>query len=150
MQYVSVKDMKKYLYIDFDDDDSVIGDMINAAEEIIAKRLDVPDLSVYEDKTDKLPNPLIACIKIMVANMYNSRESVAFNAVPQRIPYSLEYLLQPYKIYDRETKKVVKTGQSLDGGLDMGTFDDNGNTLDDETTNTIKTDDDGDDGFGTF
>lgn len=101
MNYVTVEDIKKYLYIDFDDDDAIIGDMINAAEGIITKRLGVDDLTGYEDERDELPAALIACIKIMTANLYNSRESVAFNATPQKIPYSLEYLLQPFKNYKK-------------------------------------------------
>lgn len=133
MNYITVEDIKKYLYIDFDDDDAIIGDMIKAAEEIIAKRLNKDDLSSFEDKTENIPNPLLACIKIMVANMYNSRESVSFNATPQRIPYSLEYLLQPYKDYKRSSGSTCNCDDNNnDGGSDFGTYDANGNTLNDD------------------
>lgn len=37
----------------------------------------------------------------MVGNLYANRESVSFNAIPYKIPFSYEYLLQPYKNFKR-------------------------------------------------
>lgn len=102
MRYVTVEDIKKHLYIDFEADDYIIADYIDASQEIIEKYLNVklPDLMIDE----KLPYPVLQAIKIMVGNLYNNREGVSFNAVPYKVPFSFEYLLQPYKNYKRESE----------------------------------------------
>lgn len=106
MRYVTVEDIKKHLYIDFEADDYIIADSIDAAQSIIEKYLNVKldDLVVDE----RLPYPLIQAIKIMCGNLYNNRESIAFNAVPYKIPFSFEYLLQPYKNYKRGESEVTE------------------------------------------
>lgn len=100
MRYITVEDVKRHLYIDFEADDKIIADYIDAAQSIIEKYLNVKlcDLMVNE----QLPFPILQAIKIMVGNLYNNREGVSFNAVPYRVPFSFEYLLQPYKNYKRE------------------------------------------------
>lgn len=102
MRYVTVEDIKKHLYIDFEADDKIIADYIDAAQSIIEKYLNVKldDLVVDE----QLPYPILQAIKIMVGNLYNNREGVSFNAVPYKVPFSFEYLLQPYKSYKRESE----------------------------------------------
>lgn len=99
--YVTIEEIKQHLYIDFEADDILLADMIQAAEEIIEKYLNTTfDTLLNENGT--LPFPIKQSIKIMVGNLYNNRESVSFNAYPSKIPYSFEYLLQPYKNYKRE------------------------------------------------
>lgn len=102
MRYITVEDVKRHLYIDFEADDYIIADSIDAAQEIIEKYLNVKlsDLMVDE----QLPYAIIQAIKIMVGNLYNNREGVSFNAVPYKVPFSFEYLLQPYKSYKRESE----------------------------------------------
>jgi uncharacterized phage protein (predicted DNA packaging) len=102
MRYITVEDVKRHLYIDFEADDKIIADYIDAAQEIIEKYLNVKlcDLMVNE----RLPFPVLQAIKIMVGNLYNNREGVSFNAIPYKIPFSFEYLLQPYKSYKRESE----------------------------------------------
>jgi uncharacterized phage protein (predicted DNA packaging) len=102
MRYVTVEEIKRHLYVDFEADDIILADYIDASQEIIEKYLNVKldDLVVDE----RLPYPILQAIKIMCGNLYNNRESIAFNAVPYRIPFSFEYLLQPYKSYKRESE----------------------------------------------
>lgn len=102
MRYITVEDVKRHLYIDFEADDKIIADYIDASQEVIEKYLNVKlcDLVVNE----RLPYPVLQAIKIMTGNLYNNRESVAFNAVPYKIPFSFEYLIQPYKNYKRGTE----------------------------------------------
>lgn len=98
--YVTIEEIKQHLYIDFEADDALLADMIQAAEEIIEKYLN----TTYEallNENGALPYPIKQAIKIMVGNLYANRESVSFNAYPSKIPYSYEYLLQPYKVYKR-------------------------------------------------
>ena len=98
--YVTIDEIKQHLYIDFEADDAMLADMIQASEDIIQKYLN----TTFEDIIDEygsLPFSLKQAIKIMVGNLYANRESVSFNAYPSKIPYSYEYLLQPYKSYKR-------------------------------------------------
>ena len=98
--YVTIYEIKQHLYIDFEADNAMLADMIQASEDIIQKYLN----TTFEDIIDEygsLPISLKQAIKIMVGNLYANRESVSFNAYPSKIPYSYEYLLQPYKSYKR-------------------------------------------------
>lgn len=102
--YITVEQIKQHLYIDFEADDAVLEEMINTAESIIEKYLNVNLAELVVN--DELPYPIKQAIKIMVGNLYANRESVAFNAIPYKIPFSYEYLLQPYKNYKRECEQV--------------------------------------------
>lgn len=99
MNYITIEEIKQHLYIDFEADDEVLADMINTAEAIIEKYLNVQLTGLFID--GKIPYPIKQAIKIMVGNLYANRESVSFNAIPYKIPFSYEYLLQPYKNYKR-------------------------------------------------
>ena len=102
MRYITVEDVNRHLYIDFEADDYIIADYIDAAQSIIEKYLNVKLCDLVID--ERLPYPILQAIKIMVGNLYNNREGVSFNAVPYRVPFSFEYLLQPYKSYKRESE----------------------------------------------
>ena len=97
--YITVEQIKQHLYIDFEADDAVLEDMINTVEAIIEKYLNVQLADLVVD--EKLPYPISQSIKIMVGNLYANRESVSFNAIPYKIPFSYEYLHQPYKNFKR-------------------------------------------------
>jgi uncharacterized phage protein (predicted DNA packaging) len=102
MRYITVEDVKRHLYIDFEADDKIIADYIDASQEIIEKYLNVKLCDLVVD--ERLPYPVLQAIKIMTGNLYNNRESVAFNSVPYKVPFSFEYLIQPYKNYKRGTE----------------------------------------------
>ena len=104
MRYVTVEEIKRHLYVDSEADDIILADYIDASQEIIEKYLNVKLCDLVVD--ERLPYPLIQAIKIMTGNLYNNRESVSFNAVPYKIPFSFEYLLQPYKSYKRESEVI--------------------------------------------
>ena len=46
----------------------------------------------------EIPDPLIQCIKIMVADMYENRQSVIVGKTVSEIPRTAQYLMNPYKI----------------------------------------------------
>ena len=52
----------------------------------------------YEVGMDDVPEPLIQCIKIMVADMYENRQSVIVGKIVSEIPRTAQYLMNPYKI----------------------------------------------------
>lgn len=101
MKYITVDDIKRHLYISFFDDDLILADMIDVAEDVVEKYLNTT-YDELEDEDGNIPDSIIHAIKVMVGNLYNNRESVSFNAVPYRVPYSYEYLLQPYRNYKRK------------------------------------------------
>lgn len=98
--FVTVEDIKRFLYIDFEADDLLLAELIEAAEDSISRHIG-RRLNELVRCDGTLPGSLLQAIKIMVANMYASRESVAFGGNPIKIPYSFEYLLQPFKNYKR-------------------------------------------------
>lgn len=112
MTHITIDEVKQHLYIDFEDDDNILSGYAEAAENIIAKRLNgEDDLTSYEDDNGEIPKALKQAVLIMTGNLYSNRESVAFNAIPQRIPYSFEYLLRPFKNY----KTLGKTDAKKEG-----------------------------------
>ena len=98
---VTLEEIKQHLYIDFEADNDLLSSMIEAAESIIEKYLNTSFDSLTDDKGN-IPTPIKQAIKIMVGNLYTNRESVSFNAYPSKIPYSFEYLIQPFKNYSRK------------------------------------------------
>lgn len=98
---VTLEEIKQHLYIDFEADNDLLSSMIEAAESIIEKYLNTSFDSLTDDKGN-IPTPIKQAIKIMVGNLYANRESVSFNAYPSKIPYSFEYLIQPFKNYSRK------------------------------------------------
>jgi uncharacterized phiE125 gp8 family phage protein len=51
----------------------------------------------YATTTD-IPQPLIQAVKIIVADMYENRQSVIVGKIVSTIPKTAEYLMNPYKI----------------------------------------------------
>lgn len=96
--YVTVEDIRKFLNIPFCDDDLMLADLEEAAEEILAGHLNVDSLQQFEDEQGDIPQALKTAIKTIVANIYQNRESIAYGQ-PYRIPYTLEFIIQPFKNY---------------------------------------------------
>lgn len=51
----------------------------------------------YSDN-DTIPNPLKQCIKIIVADLYENRQSVIVGKIVSEIPRTAQYLMNPFKI----------------------------------------------------
>jgi len=98
--YIPIEDMRKYLNLPFCDDDYLLGQFIESAEDVVTGHLNIESLSVYEDENGNLPAALQTAIKTVAANFYMNRESVSFGE-PYKLPYSLEYILQVYKNYSK-------------------------------------------------
>ena len=100
MAYVDVIDIRRYLNLPFEEDDMMLCDLEESAEQVLAGHLNVESMQVYEDENGDIPQALKTAIKTMVATWYSNRESVSF-AQPFRVPYTLEFILQPYKNYTK-------------------------------------------------
>lgn len=98
--YVTVEDIRRYLNINFCQDDLTLAELEETAEQVVAGHLNVESLDVYEDECGDIPQALKTAIKTVVANFYSNRESIAYGE-PYRVPYTLEYILQPFKKYEK-------------------------------------------------
>lgn len=98
MAYVNVEDIRKFLNLPFCNDDLLLADLEEAAEEVLSGHLNVDSLDVYEDENQDIPQALKTAIKTIVANIYQNRESIAYGQ-PYRVPYTLEFIIQPFKNY---------------------------------------------------
>ena len=97
MAYVTLADLKQHLRVEYTADDSYLTTLIDVAEAAIGNELGKPLADFVTDGT--LPTPLQHAIKLLCGDLYNNRESVAF-ATPHEVPRTLDYLLQPYKVYN--------------------------------------------------
>lgn len=100
MQYLNLDILKKHLNIDncFHDDDEYITSLGDVAEEMVATHLDNKLDIIAADNDNKLPMPIKHAMMLLVANLYQNREGIAFASV-QDIPHSYDYLLAQYKNY---------------------------------------------------
>ena len=97
MAYVTLEALKQHLRVEYTADDTYLTTLIDVAEASIGNTLGKPLANFVTDC--QLPAPLVHAIKLLCGDLYNNRESVAF-AAPHEVPHSLDYLLQPYKIYN--------------------------------------------------
>lgn len=98
MAYVTVDDIKRYTNVTFCSDDLLFAELEETAESVLAGHLNVKSLDEYEDEEGNIPEALKTAVKAIVANIYSNRESIAYGQ-PYRIPYTLEFIIQPYKNY---------------------------------------------------
>ena len=102
MTYITVEEMRRWMNIPFTDDDLTIAEMIEGAEDAVIRHLNRDSYAELVDtSTNDIPSGLKTAIRTMVANLYQNRESIAYGQ-PYKVPYTYEYLLQPYKKYTRE------------------------------------------------
>ena len=96
--------MRRYMNLPFCDDDFLLAQLIESAEDVIVGHLNIDSLSIYEDETGNLPAALQTAIKVVAANFYQNRESISY-AQPFKVPYTLEYILQVYKNYHKNIEE---------------------------------------------
>jgi hypothetical protein len=97
--YVMVDELEKHCNIDdaSDADVTYLTSLIDTATISVENTIE-QKLSGLEDANGNIPSPLKHAILLVAANLYANREPVAFG-VPQAIPYTLRYLVQPYINY---------------------------------------------------
>lgn len=96
-EYITLDEIKKHLNIDFDDDDAYLKDITQVAQMSVEKAIG-EELASYEGEDGTLNPMLKHAIKILAGNFYANREPVSF-AAPSIIPYTLAYLIRPFKKY---------------------------------------------------
>lgn len=95
--YVTLDEIKKHLNIDFSDDDTYLSDIVTVAQMSVEMAI-CDKLKSHEDERGALNPMLKHAIKILAGNFYANREPVSF-AAPSVIPYTLAYLIRPFKKY---------------------------------------------------
>ena len=96
--YLTIDDVKKHLYIDHDDDNRYIADLITVAEDAVKTDLNLNSLSELEDETGMLPASVIQAMLLLIGTLYANRESVTYGT-PHTVPHSYEYLLDLNRQY---------------------------------------------------
>ena len=74
-----------------------LSDLLESAVTTVENKIQQP-LADVKDTDGNLPAPLKQAMLLIAANLYANREPVAYG-VPQRIPYTLDYLIEPYVKY---------------------------------------------------
>lgn len=99
MSYITLSQTKQHLNIDqgFTIDDEYILQLINVAEDVVSKHIDISLVDI-ETEAGVLPPALSHAILLLVGNFYANREPVAF-ASSNEIPLNYQYLLSLYKHY---------------------------------------------------
>lgn len=97
---IDLETLKKHLNIDSDytDDDNYITYLESVAEELVEKHID----RTFEDiiaEEGAFPQPLLHAMLLIVGNLYDNRESVAYNQVIE-VPNTLSYILSLYRDYN--------------------------------------------------
>lgn len=97
MAYVTLNEAKAHLNIDLDwtEDDNYIISLLEMAEVVVANHIH-DTLSGLEDVNGAVPRPLVHGIKLLVSHFYENREPLAVGVSVANIPYSFEYLFDPY------------------------------------------------------
>ena len=99
--YLDLSTIKQHLYIDHNDDDIMLADLITVAEDAVRADLNLDSLEEIEDETGMLPASVIQAMLLLVGTLYANRESVSYGS-PVKVPHTYDYLLSLYRIYNRE------------------------------------------------
>lgn len=96
---VDLATIKRHLNIDADytSDDTYLEYLEEVAEEVVQKHIDKTFYDIL-DEEGEIPQPLLHTILLFVGNLYENRESVAYNQVVE-VPNSLSYILSLYRDY---------------------------------------------------
>lgn len=98
-KYTKVEDLQKHLEIDYleEGDERQLKLLLDASESRIEKEIN-QSFSKFVDEEGVLDSALVAAILIFAGTLYANREAVAYtNAQP--VPYTLNFLLQPFRKY---------------------------------------------------
>lgn len=99
---MTLEDAKKHLNveIDFTEDDAYIQTLVDTAEDVVVRSLDVKDEETHPIRTEdgRLVRPLEQAQKLLVGTWYANRESVTFGAAKE-LPHAYQMLLDLYHDY---------------------------------------------------
>ncbi len=96
--YITTVELEKQCNIDnlTDSETKYLEDLLDVSVATVENKIQQPLSGLLTDS--KIPAPLKHAALLIAANLYANREPVAYG-VPVRIPYTLDYLIQPYVKY---------------------------------------------------
>lgn len=97
---ITTDELARQCNIDNIDDSTstYLSDLIAASTQSVENVIQQKLTDVSAANGNALPAPLKQAILLLAANLYANREPVAYGT-PQRIPYTLDYLIRPYIKY---------------------------------------------------
>ena len=97
MGYITLNEAKAHLNVDANmtEDDNYITSLLDLVEIVVENHIH-DTLTNLEDINNNIPKPLIHAMKVLIAHFYENREPVLIGASVITMPYTLEYLLDPY------------------------------------------------------
>lgn len=92
MSIVNLEDQKRHMNVDFDDDDALISDEIDAAESYTTELVgsDIASMS-------PVPGALRQAIMMLAAHFYENREAASFDGRANQLPFGFLGLVSPYR-----------------------------------------------------
>lgn len=97
MGYISLDIAKQHLVVDVNIDDAYISELINVAEDVVTKSLNINSLSEIETG-GLLPPAINQAILLLIGNFYANREPVGYSNL-SKLPLSYHFLIDCYKSY---------------------------------------------------
>ncbi len=102
-----IRDIKKHLNIDFDDDDAYLLTLLKAAEQAISSYVNRP-MTDFQDAEGDMEPAVLHAVRLLAGTWYANRESVSYGS-PSDIPYTLGFILTPLKRFvTPETEEETK------------------------------------------
>ena len=98
-RYTDIETLKVHLNRDYLEvvESDYLDTLLSVAEDSIEMYINQP-LSNFENEKGELRKPLYFAIIIHAATLYSNREAVSYGQ-PKPVPYTFDYLLQPFKKY---------------------------------------------------
>lgn len=99
--YIQLYQIKKHLNIDDDffNDDEYLLHLAEVAEKLVQKHIDNNLSELCAENSGDLPSPLLHAMLLMIGNLYENREPIAF-ASHSELALSYNYILDLYKNYN--------------------------------------------------
>ena len=96
--YITVEELQSQCFIDNPTDKEIkyLEDALDSSVTTIENKIQQKLVDISPE--GKLPAPLKSAALLLAANLYANREPTS-HGIPQRIPYTLDYLIQPYIKY---------------------------------------------------
>ncbi len=101
MSVVLLTDAKAQLNIEpgFTNDDTLIQEMIDAAEDYITKFVVGAAGPITSWPPSPVPPSLLQAIRLLVAHLYENREASLVGITSQELPFGLMDLIAPYRVW---------------------------------------------------
>ncbi len=95
MTFVDLELFKKHVNVDFDDDDTYLGHLLEAAESKIIQSTNRSAAELCDMRGGEFPAELLHAVLLLAGYWYNQREGAAATAITA-VPYAIDALVKPF------------------------------------------------------